>query len=67
MSIEDHRATRTYAGRGNRALAEDAGLSPRQRLAKDVRDVRGNFGSKYTSGLLDVIQYAKTIKCLLKP
>lgn len=67
MTTGDHAATRTFSGRGNRTMREDAGLTPRQRLAKDVRDVRSLFGSKYTRGLLEVIQYAKTLKCFIKP
>ena len=66
MSVEDHALTRSYGGRGNRSMADDAGLTPRQRLAKDVRDIRDNFGTNYNQGLLQVIQYAKTLRCFIK-
>lgn len=39
---------------------EDARLGARQRMAKDVRDLRANFGTKYNKGALEAIKYAKT-------
>ena len=62
MTRADHTRTRTYSARGRNALRQDAGLSPRQRLARDVRDLRANFGSTYRRGSLEAIRYAKTRK-----
>ena len=39
----------------------DAGLSARQRMAKDIMNVRRNFGRKYNNGALEMIDYAKTL------
>ncbi len=61
MATEDHALTRTYAGRGAKSMREDVNLTPRQRLARDVRDVRANFGSKYDKGLQEMIDYAKQL------
>ena len=61
MSKDDHALTRTYAGRGKKTMVTDAGLTGRQRLYRDVQDVRSNFGTKYNKGLLQLIQYAKSM------
>ncbi len=61
MSKADHAKTRTFAGRGKQAMKVDKGLSARQRLAKDIKDVRNHFGSKYNKGLRQAIKYAKTL------
>ncbi len=61
MTTEDHVLTRTWRGRGVRSMREDAGLTARQRLAKDVRDVRSHFGRKYNNGAQEMIDYAKTL------
>ena len=39
----------------------DAGLNSRQRLAKDIWDLRANFGRKYNKGSLEAIKYSKTL------
>ena len=50
-------ATRTYGSKGVGTLQSDAGLSFRDVLAKDIRDVRGIVGSKYNEGLRDLSDY----------
>ncbi|MEW6738202.1 MAG: hypothetical protein AB1489_43410, partial [Acidobacteriota bacterium] len=59
MTRADHSQTRTYKGRGREALKTDAHLTPRQRLAKDIRDLRTLFGSKYRKGSMEAIKYAR--------
>jgi RHS repeat-associated protein len=63
ITKDDHKLTRTFTRRGSKAHKEDtaANLNPRQRLAKDVRDLRKLFGSKYRRGSLEAIEYAKTL------
>jgi hypothetical protein len=61
MTVADHAQTRTFRGRGNTSMSRDAGLTGRQRLARDVRDIRRLFGSKYRKGSLEAIRYAKTL------
>ncbi|MHC1731936.1 MAG: DNRLRE domain-containing protein [Bacteroidales bacterium] len=62
MSKADHAKTRTYAGKGKKTMRIDKGLTARQRLARDVADVRSQFGRKYNQGLRQTIKYAKTLK-----
>ncbi|MGF1751958.1 hypothetical protein, partial [Vibrio cionasavignyae] len=62
MTTADHALTRTYAGKGKKSMRVDAGLNPRQRLAKDIHDLRANFGRKYNKGSLEAIEYSKTLK-----
>jgi RHS repeat-associated protein len=57
MTTAEHQATRTFAGKGARTAAADAGKSFRDILAKDIKDVRGIVGSKYNEGLRDLIKY----------
>ena len=40
MKKSEHALTRMYSGRGRKAMIQDKGLNARQRLAKDIRDVR---------------------------
>jgi RHS repeat-associated protein len=61
ITIEDHRLTRTFAGRGRRTMRQDAELNSRQRLAQDVQDLRSQFGSRYNRGSLEAIEYSKTL------
>jgi len=63
MSKEDHAKTRTFAGKGKAAMREDAaqGLSDRQRMAKDVWDVKKNFGRKYNEGLKEAVRYGQQV------
>ncbi len=57
MTHTEHVATRTYGGRGSRALKEDVNLSFREVLAKDIRDVKKITGTKYNEGLQDLTNY----------
>jgi hypothetical protein len=50
-------ATRTYGSKGVGTLQADAGLSFRDVLAKDIRDVRSIVGPKYNQGLRDLTDY----------
>lgn len=43
-------------------MKTDAGLSARQRMFLDIRDMRKLFGTKYNKGMLEMIDYAKTLK-----
>ncbi|MFC4812428.1 RHS repeat domain-containing protein, partial [Paenibacillus sp. GCM10023250] len=61
MSIADHAETRTYKGKGKAAMRVDAGLNGRQRMAKDVWDVKKNFGTKYNQGLRQAVRYGQKI------
>lgn len=57
----DHEMTRTFRYRGAAAMKEDAGLSARDRMAKDIKDIRKKFGSKYNQGIRQMLEYAKTL------
>ena len=57
MTEAEHALTRTYFGKGAATARADAGLSFRQVLASDIRDVRQIVGSKYDQGLRDLLQY----------
>jgi hypothetical protein len=60
MEQKDHVLTRTYGFAGARTLVDDANLTFRQVLAKDIWDVRSIVGTKYNSGLLALIDYYRT-------
>ncbi len=47
-------------------MAEDVGLSARQRMAKDIWDLPSLFGTKYNRGALEAIDYAKTLPAYAK-
>ncbi len=60
LTKQEHAMTRNWRRRGFAAKIEDAGLSFRQVLAKDIRDIRRinrAVGSNYRSGLLRILQY----------
>ncbi len=62
MTIPDHALTRSFAGRGRRSMKLDAGASARDRLARDIRDIRRLFpGGKYDQGIREMLDYAKTL------
>ncbi len=61
MTTEDHALTRSFAGRGNRTMRQDAGMPARDRMAHDIRDIRKQFGGKYDQGIHEMIDYAKTL------
>lgn len=53
----EHVLTRTFGGRGGATLRVEQGMSFREVLARDLRDVRQLFGPKYDQGLRDLLQY----------
>jgi RHS repeat-associated protein len=57
MNQAEHVATRTYGSKGVGTLRSDEGLSFRDVLAKDIRDVRSIVGSKYNEGLRNITEY----------
>ena len=57
MSHTEHMATRTWGPRGIQTLQQDIGLTFREVLSKDIRDVRQIVGPKYNEGLRDLINY----------
>jgi hypothetical protein len=61
MTKADHKKTRTFGGHGKAAMREDTGLSARDRMAKDIRDIRRQFGPKYNQGIREMLEYAKTL------
>ena len=61
MTIPDHVLTRTFCGRGALANAADAALTPMQRLQNDIADVRSLFGTKYDTGIEQLLNYARTL------
>ena len=61
MKKSEHALTRTYSRRGRKAMIQYKGLNARQRLAKDIRDVRSIVGRKYNKALLKSIKYAKSL------
>jgi len=61
MTKDDHEWTRTFKGKGKRTNRLDAGLTPRQRLALDIRDIRSRFGKKYDQGIKEMLRYALTL------
>ena len=57
MTQAEHVATRTYGFKGVGTLQSDAGLSFRDVLARDIRDVRSIVGLKYNEGLRTLADY----------
>jgi RHS repeat-associated protein len=53
----EHVQTRTYGYRGAITAREESGLSFRQVLARDIWDIKSLAGSKYNSGLWELIDY----------
>jgi RHS repeat-associated protein len=53
----EHVLTRTYGGKGGATKKADAGLSFRDVLAKDLRDLRRIAGGKYDQGIRDLLRY----------
>jgi hypothetical protein len=60
LEAGEHAATRTYGWRGLATSRAEAGLSFREVLARDIRDVRSLTGSKYNQGMLDLLDYYRT-------
>ena len=57
---------RTFKYKGAQTMVTDAGLNARQRMAKDVMDIRKNFGTKYDEGIKEMLRYAKTLPEYMK-
>jgi len=59
MPEAEHQLTRTYGAKGRvtNRVESAQGLSFRDTLARDIRDVRSIVGSKYNQGLRDLIRY----------
>lgn len=57
MGTLEHQATRTWGRKGFATAKADAGLSFRSVLAKDIHDMRSNFGTKYNQGIKELLQY----------
>ncbi|MEK0317033.1 RHS repeat-associated core domain-containing protein [Cohnella sp. 56] len=63
MKKDDHAKTRTFAGKGKAAMREDTelGLNGRERMAKDVWDVKSKFGRKYNDNLKKAVRYGQKV------
>jgi hypothetical protein len=53
----EHVLTRTYGAAGRATARAEGGMPFRDVLARDFRDIRSNFGSRYNQGLRDVSTY----------
>ena len=42
-------------------MKEDMGLNARQRMARDIKDIRRLFRNKYDEWLKEMLEYAKTL------
>jgi len=60
MFADEHVLTRTYGALGAITARQEAGLSFRVVLGRDLRDVRQIVGPKYDQGLRDLIEYYRT-------
>lgn len=61
MTNDDHRLTRSFAGRGRITKSADANLAPMQRLNLDITNIRNLFGNKYDKGIQELLDYTKTL------
>ncbi|MFS8071076.1 MAG: RHS repeat domain-containing protein, partial [Byssovorax sp.] len=59
MEEADHQLTRTFGSKGKQTAKQDIGLSFREALAKDIRDIKLKFGSKYDQAIRDMLDYYK--------
>lgn len=57
LPFDEHILTRTYGWRGAQVLEQEAGLPFREVLARDFRDIRSLFGSKYNEGMRNLYRY----------
>ncbi|MCC6552143.1 MAG: hypothetical protein IT372_03850, partial [Polyangiaceae bacterium] len=57
MRQSEHELTRTFGGKGLATARADAGLSFREALARDVRDVRRIVGTRYDQKIRDLLNY----------
>ncbi|WP_335516665.1 hypothetical protein [Bacillus sp. JJ864] len=61
MTKADHKLTRTFGGKGKATMRIDKGLNARQRLARDVWDIKRKFGKKYNYGLKQAVRYGQKL------
>ena len=57
MTEAEHALTRTFSSRGIATARAEVGMSFRDVLARDIRDVRQIVGPKYDQGLRDLLGY----------
>lgn len=43
-------------------MQKDAGMTAKQRMNADIRDIRTLFGNKYDRGIKEMRDYAKTLE-----
>ena len=46
-----------YGSRGRTTLQQEHNMRFREVLARDMRDIRSNFGPEYNQGLKDLLDY----------
>jgi hypothetical protein len=59
LTTAEHEATRTFGLKGALTKTQDAALSFRKVLAKDLRDLRSIVGNRYNEGVKDMLKYYK--------
>ncbi len=57
MEHGEHIQTRTYFSKGRAVARAEAGMSFRDVLARDIRDVRKIVGTEYDEGILHLLKY----------
>lgn len=57
MHKVDHEQTRTFGAKGRFTKVQDAALSFREAVAKDIVDLRRKFGTKYDQGIRGLLEY----------
>jgi len=57
LTEAEHQLTRTYGFNGALTAQQEVGMTFRDVLARDIRDVRGLSGSQYNLGLRELLDY----------
>lgn len=57
LTKKEHELTRTYGSKGRATKIEDAQLTFRQALYKDIKDIRSFSGPTYNQNLIDLLNY----------
>ncbi len=57
VTSAEHELTRTFGYKGAQTAIDEAGMSFRNVLARDLHDIRGIAGSRYNHGSLDLLDY----------
>ena len=60
MKNADHYKTRTFGGKGRFTAGEDADLSFRDVLAKDIRDYRNVMGPNHNSDIGELLDFYRS-------